>query len=220
MEGQIMPTPDQIAASRANGAKSRGPVTAEGKRRSAQNSLKHGLTARRLMIPGEDAAEFDELLEGYYDLFQPIGAVEAELVETITIYTWRLRRGASAEASALRRAIAVRSRVDVEFPTRLADPDAGDNLGAAFIDLDTQGFVTRSLTGYEARLVRVRKQTVQLLQQAQVTRRARDEQAGRHEGEHRADDVGLGHDGAVAEPLENVAAAAADDSEAPPLPRA
>src|SRR5262245_57278317 len=49
-------------ASRRNGAKSRGPRTLEGKARSAQNALKHGMRAEKyLVLPDEDAAEFAEL---------------------------------------------------------------------------------------------------------------------------------------------------------------
>jgi hypothetical protein len=46
-------------ASRQNGAKSRGPKTEEGKARSAQNALKHGMRAEKhLVLPEEDGAEF------------------------------------------------------------------------------------------------------------------------------------------------------------------
>ena len=46
-------------ASRQNGARSRGPKTEEGKARSAQNALKHGMRAQKhLVLPDEDAAEF------------------------------------------------------------------------------------------------------------------------------------------------------------------
>jgi hypothetical protein len=46
-------------ASRKNGAKSRGPRTEEGRARSAQLSLKHGMRAQKyVLLPDEDAAEF------------------------------------------------------------------------------------------------------------------------------------------------------------------
>ena len=49
----------RAAASRQNGAKSRGPRTPEGKARSAQNALKHGMRALRyVVLPDEDGVEF------------------------------------------------------------------------------------------------------------------------------------------------------------------
>ena len=43
----------------AQRAKSRGPKTAEGKARSAQNALKHGMrAAKHIVLPDEDAGEF------------------------------------------------------------------------------------------------------------------------------------------------------------------
>ena len=45
----------QNAASRANGAKSRGPVTPEGRLASAGNRLDHGMLADAIVIEGEAA---------------------------------------------------------------------------------------------------------------------------------------------------------------------
>ena len=57
-----MRTPKQIAASRANGARSKGPVTAQGKRNSSRNSIRHGLFADTIVLEEEKKDEFFELL--------------------------------------------------------------------------------------------------------------------------------------------------------------
>src|ERR1035438_7662813 len=43
-------SPRRLAANRANAAKSTGPITPEGKARSAQNSRKHGFTASTFAV--------------------------------------------------------------------------------------------------------------------------------------------------------------------------
>jgi hypothetical protein len=77
---------------RINGAKSQGPVTPEGRARSSQNALRHGLSSLHVVIPGENPAEFAELRESYLDLFQPSSLPESELAETMAAARWRLRR--------------------------------------------------------------------------------------------------------------------------------
>ena len=47
----------QAEASRLNGARSRGPVTEAGRRRSAQNGRRHGLRSKTTVLAAEDARE-------------------------------------------------------------------------------------------------------------------------------------------------------------------
>ena len=56
-----MRTEAQIAASRANGAKSRGPITAIGRATSAQNSVTYGLSGAKLIVIEENLLIAGEL---------------------------------------------------------------------------------------------------------------------------------------------------------------
>lgn len=49
----------RIAAARANGARSQGPVTPEGKDVSRRNALKHGMAGDGVVLPPGDAVEVD-----------------------------------------------------------------------------------------------------------------------------------------------------------------
>jgi len=86
-------------ASRKNGAKSRGPKTAEGKARSARNALKHGLRAEKyVVLPDEDAAEFAALESALNDELAPEGVLQSILVRRIARATRRLDRAERLEA--------------------------------------------------------------------------------------------------------------------------
>jgi hypothetical protein len=87
-----MRTPKQIAASRANGAKSKGPVTAQGKRNSSRNSIRHGLFADTIVLEEEKKDEFFELLHELLDEHQPATPTETMMVETIAAARWRQDR--------------------------------------------------------------------------------------------------------------------------------
>jgi hypothetical protein len=86
-------------ASRRNGAKSRGPTTPEGKARSAQNALKHGLRAQKyVVLPDEDAAAFDALETALMEELAPEGALQTVLAKRVVAASWRLERAERLEA--------------------------------------------------------------------------------------------------------------------------
>jgi hypothetical protein len=91
----------QRQASRENGAKSKGPVTAEGKGKSSMNRLRHGLRSNQVVLPGENAEEFNAELKGWRDDWRPRGHTAAVLVERAAVASWRLRRCVRAESDLL-----------------------------------------------------------------------------------------------------------------------
>ena len=94
------------ATSRLNGAKSRGPVTPEGKAVCSMNALRHGLTASRPLLPGESAESFDELLNEYIAEYKPLGRAEIDLVHRMVVSKWREQRAWTIETAAFTRHIA------------------------------------------------------------------------------------------------------------------
>ena len=86
-------------ASRRNGATSRGPKTPEGKARSAQNALKHGLRAQKyVVLPDEDAAAFKALEAALMEELAPEGALQTVLAKRVVAASWRLERAERLEA--------------------------------------------------------------------------------------------------------------------------
>jgi hypothetical protein len=86
-------------ASRRNGAKSRGPKTPEGKARSAQNALKHGLRAQKcVVLPGERASAFAAFEAALLEELAPQGALQSVLAQRVVAASWRLARSEQLEA--------------------------------------------------------------------------------------------------------------------------
>jgi len=104
----------QVQANRLNAQKSTGPRTPEGKEKTSQNALKHGLLAREAVIQGEDPEDFELYREGMLEELAPVGAVEAMLAERIAGVSWRLRRAERLQNAAF-------AALDNGEPTPLLD---------------------------------------------------------------------------------------------------
>jgi hypothetical protein len=98
-----MATAAQILANRANSERSTGPQTEAGKERSSRNSYKHGLTSSKIVLPGEDPAEYDAFRAEILEQYQPANATEQILVEELAAAGWRLNRSRAVETEILKK---------------------------------------------------------------------------------------------------------------------
>ena len=69
-----------------------GPRTSDGKAASSMNAMSHGLTSQKIVLPGEDAARFQQLRKSLLDEHRPATATESLLVEEMAQAHWRLDR--------------------------------------------------------------------------------------------------------------------------------
>ncbi len=133
----------RIRSSRANGALSKGPVTEEGKQRSAMNAIRHGLLARCIVMQDESREAFEELLRQHIERLCPAEGVEFGIVEEMVASQWRLRRAWAIETRILDNEVAAQT-----------SGDTLDRMAAAFSDLAARpslGLIHR----YETQLHRV-----------------------------------------------------------------
>ena len=106
----------KIQANRRNALRSTGPRTPEGKRRSSLNAIRHGLLAQAVVLPEEDEREFLRLRRDLWADFQPVGAMEEQLVEKIAAEMWRYQRLLLVESAIVEHSIAYRWREEEGIP--------------------------------------------------------------------------------------------------------
>lgn len=99
-----MRTERQIQASRANGAKSRGPVTTQGKSNSSRNNFQHGLRARLVFPDHETDPHWTALFTAYLDELGPHSEHERALVRSMALSVWRWTHLSKLEPPILDRA--------------------------------------------------------------------------------------------------------------------
>jgi hypothetical protein len=134
---------------RANAQHSTGPKTDEGKQRSSQNALRHGLTSQIVVMPGEDHDLYEAHKKSFFDEYKPQGATESNLVQSLADISWRQNRIVAIESNLL------------NFSTMVLMPDN-----------DTRNLANLSL--HSQRLARQFEKTVAQLRDLQSVRRARE----------------------------------------------
>jgi len=151
-------------AARENGKKSRGPKTPEGKQNSSRNALKHGLTAESPVLPGESEQDYADLLQAHLTLHQPANAVEKDLVETMALARWRLRRMATLESELFSNELVLtREDIDEKF-------DKLPDLGRLAYVFQKQTKPLALLIRYEGSLTRLHERTYKHLKELQKLR--------------------------------------------------
>ena len=75
-------------ASSANSARSTGPVTPDGKALSSQNAIRHGILAESIVLDSESAERFSEVLSTLQEELQPATSIESRYVETMALAEW------------------------------------------------------------------------------------------------------------------------------------
>src|SRR5262249_37187323 len=146
-KGHHMASAAQIIANQANALLSTGPRTPEGKARVAQNALRHGLTARHLVIRDDEREEFDTLQAALLEELAPTGAVETIPFHELLHAAWSLQRF---------------RRIEAELPVSAAD--LLDAASAALLD---------RLGRYQARAQRAYYRALQELRTLQTNRALR-----------------------------------------------
>ncbi len=93
-----MASPAQITANQANAQQSTGPRTLEGKSRVAQNAVRHGLTARHLVVRDDEREEFAAFHQALAEELDPQGALESITFQELLHAAWNLQRFSRIEA--------------------------------------------------------------------------------------------------------------------------
>src|SRR6201997_2223127 len=88
----------QIEANRRNALLSTGPLSEEGKRKSRQNAVRHGLTAETVIDALEDAEDYAAFEMAITTDYDAQSAAERELVLRLASLLWRLRRATAIES--------------------------------------------------------------------------------------------------------------------------
>src|ERR1700761_7000876 len=148
-----------------------GPKTPEGKRRSSLNATKHNIFGKIIIAPGGELETYRSHSKLFFAEYQPVGAIESDLVQRIADLRYRLKRCVPIEQSIF--AVGFEDFVD-RIDTGLPEVDA------AFTEGPTWSRNKRDLmllTLYESRLENSLKREIAYLEKLQTERKAAYAQA-------------------------------------------
>jgi hypothetical protein len=111
-----MTSPARANAARANGAKSRGPVTSQGKANSVRNNRRHGMRAAVVFPDHTTQPSFTTLLAAFNADLLPASERETCLVYSLALADWRTMRLWEMETDIMNREIRRLALLDPDSP--------------------------------------------------------------------------------------------------------
>ena len=162
-----MPSPLQYAANRLNAEKSHGPISPTGRARSSMNALRHGLTARVVVLASEDMDAYQAFSKEIVDSLDPQTPVERQFAQTIADNQWRINRIRSIEDGMLGMGHFEQAG---DFDADNPEIHSAMTAARAFRE-GSKAFVNLSI--YEQRLHRSMKEALRQLKELQAERRER-----------------------------------------------
>ncbi len=129
--GSAQYTKSTEGASPARTRKGGGPRTSRGKEKSSCNALTHGIFAKVILLGHESRKEYEALLQGYREYFQPLGTVEDVHVQELVNLKWRSRRLLQAERAEI--------QCEQKFNSRAVERGLQQRGEAAILELSTTG---------------------------------------------------------------------------------
>ena len=174
-----MASPAQMAANRANAQKSTGPRTAAGKQRAGMSALKHGLTAKTLVLPHEDNTAYEEVRASLYSQYEPATEQECMLVDQLASAWWRTLRVRQIETDMLDLQIrTLNNKYPEKEKTKTTDRQA---LAVRFVTESEKDFV--NFMRYDAQIERAFYRALNTLEKLQAARKKHEAlDAGRGAG--------------------------------------
>jgi hypothetical protein len=160
----------QIAANRRNAQKCTGPKTEEGKRASRMNAVKHGMSARIIVLPYEDEIEYHELRAKLIEGYQPANNQELMLVDQIAAGYWRTARARAYERDMLAGQVATRKLDNGLSPA--PNPERDDFAGAVVLTKEPKASFDNYFR-YDASIERALYRAINALEKLQ-SRRVRE----------------------------------------------
>jgi hypothetical protein len=143
----------QIRASKANGARSKGPSSPEGKEKSRANSYKHGLTAT-VVLPEQTAAEVQRRFVAFATELEPTGEVSQALTLHAARMSVRMEVCANHETAMLTERVR-QALAEIEYPEGVTEAEAfkirAEVTNRAMFDTSREATLARK---YEASAVR------------------------------------------------------------------
>lgn len=106
----------KIEANRRNARKSSGPKTQAGKDKVRFNAVKHGLTAKTVVLPHEDAEAYQQRVEAWTRELNPRGDLGRYLAERAARISWQLDRADAYEHACLSQRVRHAGRAVIEGP--------------------------------------------------------------------------------------------------------